>query len=43
MSEHLYMYLIPLSHGTKYCSKESSGQRDTKLWKLNKSDWPIAF
>ena len=35
MSEHLHIYIITLSHQTKYHSKQSSGQRDTKLGKRN--------
>ena len=30
-SEYLYIYLIALGHQTKYNSKQSSGQRNTKL------------
>ena len=43
MRRHLYIYLIALSHQTKYHSKQSSGQRDTKLRKRNYSVWPVAF
>ena len=35
MSEYLYIYLIAWSHQTNYHSKQSSGQRNTKLWKLD--------
>ena len=31
ISEYFYIYLIALSHQTKYNSKQSSGQRNTKL------------
>ena len=38
MSGDLYIYFNALRHQIKYHSKQSGGQRDTKLRKLNYSD-----